>query len=159
MITADKMVVKRGESAQLQLIGGASYSWEPAESLDNPRIANPVATPSQTTTYKVLVTGEQGCTAEGEITIEVDLSFNVQTPKLFVPASDYSWKVKDIENYPDYSLTIVNKLGRTIFEASPYQNDWNGTEKGTPLVAGVYFYVFKDASGNVMKTGSITLVQ
>jgi hypothetical protein len=32
-----------GQSGQLQATGGSNYVWSPAASLDNPNIANPVA--------------------------------------------------------------------------------------------------------------------
>ncbi|MBK9246570.1 MAG: hypothetical protein IPM69_00280 [Ignavibacteria bacterium] len=40
---------------------GYSYSWSPATGLDNPSIANPIASPSQTTEYTLKVTNTNGC--------------------------------------------------------------------------------------------------
>ncbi len=49
------------------------YEWTPGAGLDNPNIANPVATPLETTTYTVTVTTPTGCaTNQGTVTIEVD---------------------------------------------------------------------------------------
>ena len=158
-VSSDKAEIGRGESANLSASGGISYLWEPAESLDDPTVSNPVASPERTTTYKVKAMGEEGCFATGEITITVDNSFRVDAPKLFVPATDLYWTVKNIENYPEISITIINKFGKPVFSASSYQNDWDGSEKGKPLNDGVYFYVFKDLSGSIVKTGSITLVR
>lgn len=154
-LRADKEVIKIGESVQLQASGGLTYSWEPAESLDVPTIANPLASPTKTTTYIVTTWGENGCFAIGEITIEVDFSFVVEVPKLFIPANDQSWKVTNIENYPEVSVLIMNKFGKTIFVATPYQNNWTGDQ----LQEGVYFYVFKDKAGKILKSGSITLIR
>jgi gliding motility-associated-like protein len=158
-VSAAKMVISPGETVQLQAEGGTSYSWEPAESLNNPGIANPLASPLETTTYKVTATGENGCAVSAEITIEVDASFKVEAPKLFVPAVDQSWIVNNIESYSEVSLLIINKFGSTLFTASPYKNDWSGTAQGKELNGGVYYYVFKDASGKILKSGSITLVR
>lgn len=41
-------------SFQLNAYGAQTYIWKPAASLDNPNIANPIATPQATTTYTVL---------------------------------------------------------------------------------------------------------
>jgi len=46
-----------GESVQLNATGGNSYRWAPVESLNNPNIANPIASPTITTTYSVTATG------------------------------------------------------------------------------------------------------
>ena len=42
-----------GGQAQLEVSGGLSYIWTPAEGLSNPNIPNPVAAPDTTTTYIV----------------------------------------------------------------------------------------------------------
>ncbi|MBP7496703.1 MAG: T9SS type A sorting domain-containing protein [Bacteroidales bacterium] len=46
-----------GESAQLNATGGNAYRWSPTEGLNNPNIANPLASPTTTTTYTVTATG------------------------------------------------------------------------------------------------------
>lgn len=44
-----------GESFQLSATGGTGYSWTPSNTLNNGSIANPVATPRETTTYNVTI--------------------------------------------------------------------------------------------------------
>ena len=54
-----------------------------------------------------------------------------------------------IENYPNNSIKIFNRLGVLIFEQDNYNNNWNGkANRGTPknseiLPVGVYFYILK----------------
>ncbi len=55
----------------LTTIGTGSYSWSPATGLSNPSIANPVATPADTTKYVVTGTNIFGCTATDSVTIAV----------------------------------------------------------------------------------------
>jgi len=52
-----------GASAQLQASGGIGYQWFPATALSNATVAAPVATPTSTTSYTVLVTDGNGCQA------------------------------------------------------------------------------------------------
>jgi gliding motility-associated-like protein len=62
---ADTNRVCEGESVQLTGLGGqgsATYTWSPARDLDNPNVANPVATPYENTTYTLLV--EEGACAD-----------------------------------------------------------------------------------------------
>jgi gliding motility-associated-like protein len=56
----DTTICNQG-SAQLFAAGGNNYSWSPATGLNNISIANPIASPSAPTTYKVLVAGANGC--------------------------------------------------------------------------------------------------
>lgn len=44
-----------GSSVQLNATGGLYYNWQPATALSDTAIANPVATPTQTTTYTVTI--------------------------------------------------------------------------------------------------------
>ncbi len=52
-----------------------------------------------------------------------------------------------LEQYPNNQLLIVNRWGNKVFEASPYSNDWDGTNKfgvtvgGRDLPEGTYFYI------------------
>lgn len=61
-----------GNSTQLSATGGTSYNWQPTGSLNNPNIANPVASPTQTTTYTVTITDANGCSATRSVTITVE---------------------------------------------------------------------------------------
>lgn len=61
-----------GESANLSASGGINYAWTPTVSLDNATIANPIATPTGTTTYTVLVTDANGCKNTDDITVFVN---------------------------------------------------------------------------------------
>ena len=53
------VAVCEGDSTQLNATGGVSYNWSPTAGLSNSNIANPIATPSATTTYSVTVTTQQ----------------------------------------------------------------------------------------------------
>ena len=56
------------------------YKWSPATGLSDPNIANPIATPSVTTTYTLTVTNAGGgCATSKEVTVYVDqLSDSIQ---------------------------------------------------------------------------------
>ncbi|RYE19945.1 MAG: T9SS type B sorting domain-containing protein, partial [Sphingobacteriales bacterium] len=64
------------QSAQLSASGGISYSWTPASTLNNANIANPIAMPSATTTYTVIVTGSNNCLATDSVKISLRPSPN-----------------------------------------------------------------------------------
>ncbi|WP_316765331.1 gliding motility-associated C-terminal domain-containing protein [Pedobacter frigiditerrae] len=58
------------ETVDLEASGGSSYTWLPIDGLSNPNIANPIASPKQTTTYKVSVSNGT-CSVTKDITITV----------------------------------------------------------------------------------------
>ena len=58
-----------GNPSQLTAKGGISYVWAPSTGLSCTNCANPIATPSVTTTYTVIVTDAHGCTNASSITV------------------------------------------------------------------------------------------
>lgn len=49
----------------------ATYLWSPATGLSNPNIPNPMALPTQSTTYVLTVTDSSGCESTGNIDLDV----------------------------------------------------------------------------------------
>ncbi len=77
-VSADDYNIGTCPSSDAQLTATASggepgytYLWSPATGLSDPSIANPTAKPAVTTTYTVLVTDINGCTATASLTITV----------------------------------------------------------------------------------------
>ncbi len=70
-------------TALLQATGGTSFTWSPATGLNNANISNPIATPSQTTTYVVNSNLTGGCSNTDTMVVYVvpDFTFTV-TPTL-----------------------------------------------------------------------------
>jgi gliding motility-associated-like protein len=64
-------------SAQLNASGASSYVWTPASGLSSATIANPIANPASTTTYIVVGTDGNGCSAEDTITVTVSGSLAI----------------------------------------------------------------------------------
>ena len=71
--------------------------------------------------------------------------------------------IRGINMYPKNSITIYNRLGVKIYEASPYQNKWEGISMFGPIVGGTelpvstYFYLFDFGNGNRIIKGTIYL--
>jgi gliding motility-associated-like protein len=61
-----------GDSINLTATGGTSYAWTPANSLNNANINNPLAFPTSTTNYSVLVTDNNNCKKTAQVTITVN---------------------------------------------------------------------------------------
>lgn len=61
-----------GENTQLNGTGGVNYSWAPTASLSDATIANPIATPTVTTTYVLSITDALGCSASDSVIVTVN---------------------------------------------------------------------------------------
>ncbi|TXI84722.1 MAG: T9SS type B sorting domain-containing protein [Crocinitomicaceae bacterium] len=83
--------------------GGYSYSWAPAAGLSNANIANPVATPSSTTTYTVTVTENGSCTAPQTSALTVTVN-----P---MPTANVSGTVELCQGEPSPTITFTGANG------------------------------------------------
>ncbi len=167
-VLADPQQIIAGANTQLQASGLVSYEWTPTESLSNPSIPNPIASPLSTTVYKVVGPDANGCEGEGTIQISVQgeaVVTKLKPENFFSPNGDASnpfWVVGEIENYPQCSVAIYDDKGVRVFEATPYLNNWDGTFNGNgkQLPDGVYYYIIRCAGEeNNPRSGSITLLR
>ncbi len=71
---SNQAICSSGGSVQLNASGGVQYSWWPTVGLSNPNIANPIASPTVTTSYSVMVTSSSGCTDSDTMVVFVNNS-------------------------------------------------------------------------------------
>ena len=60
-----------GACVELKAQGGSTFKWSPSATLNHDACFNPIACPTQTTTYSVTVTNDFGCESTDEVTITV----------------------------------------------------------------------------------------
>ncbi|GAB4338267.1 MAG: hypothetical protein OHK0038_16950 [Flammeovirgaceae bacterium] len=60
-VESSSLTLCDGESAQLQATGGVFYQWSPTTGLSNPNSPNPIANPTSSTDYQVLIRNQFGC--------------------------------------------------------------------------------------------------
>lgn len=163
--TAQPSVINVGQFSMLSGTGLQNYLWRPGLSLNDSTIANPMATPLQDITYKVTGTDINGCKGEATVSIRVlgtSVLDQIKPKNYFSPNDDTVnpfWTIQDIESFPECGVTIYNDKGAKVFEAKPYNNNWDGTFKGSRLPGGVYYYVIRCDDESRVKTGSISLLK
>lgn len=142
---------------------GISYLWWPDQFIDDVNSATPIVNPDSDITYFVEVTTIEGCkdTARVRITVLPDLTTLV-VPNLITPNADgYNdfWEILNIQAYAQNELTIFNIYGQVVYEAAPYNNEWEGQFGGSQLPDGTYFYLLNlnDVIYNEPIQGTITL--
>ncbi len=96
-------------STQLVGSGGFNYSWSPATGLNFDNIANPIASPSITTTYILTVTSADGqCSAIDQVTVTVG---DIEPPIVVCPANLVL--VSSLNNNCTFTLTPNNLTSAT----------------------------------------------
>lgn len=105
VLAADTTVICGGDSVQLSAsggLGGVSFQWLPATGLSDPNSPNPMAAPSETTTYVVSL-DEGGCRDTAGVTIEV-----IPSPMAAYLSSAVSGCVPLRVNFQDVSTDAAN---------------------------------------------------
>ncbi|TAL60470.1 MAG: hypothetical protein EPN85_07070, partial [Bacteroidetes bacterium] len=110
------------QSATLNGSGGTSFLWTPSTDMSCYTCQNPVASPMSTTTYTLLVTSGNGCTAIDIITVTVtEIECNdPYLPNAFSPNEDHENDklkiyINAIQCVTDFKLVIYNRWGEKIF--------------------------------------------
>ena len=159
--------VQLGQNAQLSATGGLSYVWSPSDGLDDPLIAEPIASLTLTSTYAVIGTDANGCEGTAEVTIVVQDSgteLPVKAAVAFSPNGDGIddvWLIEGIENFPECELVIFDRSGKIVYKSQTtgYKNDWNGIdEQGSQLPVGAYFYTISCTNAKT-GSGSISIIR
>jgi uncharacterized repeat protein (TIGR01451 family)/gliding motility-associated-like protein len=82
----------------------------------------------------------------------ITLNRTVTVPEGFSPNNDGfndRFEIPGLDAYPENHVIIMNRWGNKVYEASPYLNDWDGTNMfgvsvgGSELPAGTYFYIIE----------------
>jgi len=160
----NKLTIERGQSIQISgIVQGRAqtYSWSPANGLNDVQVPGPIASPTESTTYKLLVTDANGCQAADSVFVEVLNVFFVPTG--FSPNDDGVndiWNIKGLYQYPDAKVTVLNRWGQELYVSDlGYKTPWDGKDKsGNKLPASSYFYLLELGNGT-KQTGAITIMR
>ncbi len=156
--------ISKGYSVQLTATGAEIYEWEPIDGLNFPNIADPLATPLETTTYVVTGTDTNECVNTDEVTVTVLEDFLIQPTNLLTPNGDGkndNWFIINILTYPESTVQIFDRWGSLVFTKDAYSNEWRGTvgDNGSDLNEGTYYYIITfDQSDRIYK-GPVSILR
>jgi gliding motility-associated-like protein len=142
----ENVVVTSEKPVQLQASEAASYEWSHSGELSCNDCFNPIATPTQTTTYYVTGIDENGCKAIDSVTVFVVIDLDLDPVNTITPNGDGlndAFVVRGLDPFENAKLTVFNRWGDVIYNTPSYQNDWKGTYNGKPVPAGTYLYILK----------------
>ncbi|MCB9283995.1 MAG: gliding motility-associated C-terminal domain-containing protein [Lewinellaceae bacterium] len=106
-------------------------------------------------------------TAFVRVTIDKNIDLNNSVPNGITPNGDgandvfiFDILLANPDRYPDNELVIFNRWGDIVFQASPYNNDWDGNSSNGPLPAGTYYYILRlDVNDGLIIRGDVTIVR
>jgi gliding motility-associated-like protein len=139
------------EPYQLQGSGGLNYLWSPAQYLNNPAIANPLAVLIDDTRFILTVTDDFGCTDKDTVLIKVYKGPTFYIPNAFTPNGDGindNFKPTYVGIQRLEYFRIYDRYGVLIYETSNMGKAWDGFYKNTKQNTGNYVYVVKGIDKN-----------
>jgi gliding motility-associated-like protein len=147
------------DKVQLQAFGGNTYAWSPSNGLSCDTCSNPLAFPSETTTYIVTGLDTNGCFDAAEVIVNaIGPCGDIVIPNTFSPNGDNIndlFVIENLEGFKNVSLKIFNRWGRLLYQNDDYQNTWDGGN----ATDGTYFYVLFIPTASIKDyKGTITIL-
>ena len=145
--------------------GLSTYSWSPANGLNNTQIANPIATPGNDITYLLTITTVNGCTSTARINIKVFSQPEIYVPTAFTPNKD---GLNDILKARPVGLkefrlfSVYNRLGELVFSTTDAAVGWNGIYHSKAQPADIYVWIAEGVSYNgtiIRRKGTVALLR
>ncbi|MBC7890389.1 MAG: gliding motility-associated C-terminal domain-containing protein [Ferruginibacter sp.] len=159
-------IASTGIPHQLIATGGVSYSWSPGGLLNNPFIANPLATLYQDSgIFRVAVVDIAGCVGYDTVLVKVYKGITYYIPNAFSPNGDGRndiFRPISAGILSTGSFRIFNRYGEKVFETSESGKGWDGTYKGKPQAVGNYVWIIKGIGRDgklIEKRGNVVLVR
>ncbi|MCR9173486.1 MAG: gliding motility-associated C-terminal domain-containing protein [bacterium] len=176
----DAYDVTAAEITELDVLGNDTYSGSAPTIIQNPTngiasvqgngtisySSGPEFTGTDTLIYEICDPQCVNYCDTAMVLITVSELGDIVIPGGFSPNGDNINEIFIIEGldaYPDNILTIFNRWGDVVFEAAPYQNNWDGTSSvsgvlfGDKLPPGTYFYILDLGNGTNAFRGSLEL--
>ena len=157
--------ITTGSSTQLIATGGVQYEWNPFYALDNSGVFNPIASPSTTTEYSVIVTDIYGCVNSDTVVVFV-IEPSFWLPNGFTPDGNGNNDILYVrgEGITDFQFRIFNKWGELIFYTNKLEEGWNGhrllSDEAMPVGAYVYHVSGVLSNGEpVITEGIVNLIR
>ncbi|MBQ2574551.1 MAG: gliding motility-associated C-terminal domain-containing protein, partial [Bacteroidales bacterium] len=166
-------VIYRGEQVRLVAVTSESgtFQWDNKKILNNDKIYNPIATPSENTLFTVEFHDGNNCIAIDTVSVIVK-EVICSDPYIFVPNA--FTPNGDGQNdffkpfYPETLVTevyfaVYDRWGSIVYETDNIRADgWNGTYKGKQLAPDVYVFWLKAKCINGEEyehRGNVTLIR
>lgn len=168
VVQADQDTVGPGTVVQLWATQHPNYQYDWSVGVNNSSVYNPTVTLSQTTTFYVTITDDQGCSLVDSVVVFVQTALceepYVFVPNAFSPDGDgYNDVIYVKGNHlTDVNFVIYDRWGERVFETQQLGAGWDGRYRGKASPPDVYAYYLEcrclDGT-RLIKKGNITLLR
>jgi gliding motility-associated-like protein len=103
-----------------------------------------------------------GCTDTDSVVVTLSGEQIITIYNIITPNGDGfndTWYIENILNFPNNTISIFNRYGQIVHEATAYANDWDGTRNGDALPDGSYYYVIEMTDTGEIFKGTLNIVK
>ena len=173
-----QVTIKLGGSYQIETTVSVPLSdlsliqWTPPLGLDCDTCLNPLASPLQTTRYRITVISNKGCEDDASLLLVVDRRPNVYIPNAFSPNGDgdndlFKIYADPISVKQVKTFQVFSRWGELVYEYYNFDPNspaygWDGTLRGQQLNPAVFAYyaVIEFIDGQeILYEGDVTIVR
>lgn len=157
------IAAEEGDLIQLKATANSNtlrFAWTPSQLVSNAAILQPTMVVNDDYTMVLTATGDNNCTASDDVHIMMQRPLVV--PNVFTPNGDGihdTWVIKNLNLYPAATVQLFNRYGQKVFLFKGDAKAWDGTVNGTPVPAGVYYYLIQLNNGQPAVNGSVTIIR
>jgi gliding motility-associated-like protein len=151
-------------NATISTVDIDSIQWTPDLYLSSSTIADPAATPAQTTEYIITVVNNLGCRISDSVTLTI-LPDVLLIPTAFSPNNDgHNDVFRPLnKNLKQLAFQVYDRWGQKIYETDVIGDGWDGTYRNMKQDLGVYVWQAQYKLDGIDKTftesGNVTLVR
>lgn len=147
------------------IVNAANYTflWTPGIYLNDDKLLNPLCTPLALSNKYVIHAYDIASKCEATDTVIVTAIQKIVIPNAFSPNGDKindTWEMPALQTYADAVVEVYNRNGQPVYQSSlGYTKPWDGLRNGKPLPVGVYYYLIRIKSSNLVFSGSVTILK
>ena len=129
----DTIFAIQNQEYNINVSGGENYLWSPLDGLSCSDCGSPVVTAIESKKYYVIGTKDNCVGMDSVIVILRPNTYFL--PNSFSPDGDgiNDFYNLQIETSTEYTLSIYDRFGKSIFETNDMAVDWDGTYNGTDV--------------------------
>ncbi|MDO8969125.1 MAG: LamG-like jellyroll fold domain-containing protein [Saprospiraceae bacterium] len=149
----------------------SQFVWNPLTGVDNPLAAEPLITPTQTTTYEITFNYDDDCVATDTLLVTVIDPATLDCNQIFIPNAftpTESPNLNDVFGISNpfavdefISFEVFDRWGGRVFNAMTQFETWDGTSNGKAVNPGVFLYRlrYKCVGEEKVRAWSLTLLR
>jgi len=155
-------IIRSGGSANLKATGGATYQWWPITNLSCSSCANPVASPTVTTTYSVEITN--GCSRDTSVTVTVIPSgIQVITDKnaisIYPNPCNGKFTIQSSVISDRSLVEVYNMLGEKVLTETLHSAQGDNSIDLSSQPNGIYLYRVITENGELVGEGKVVIAK